>query len=212
MRMFFVVAIFKVKVTARTHIIKIWFFLLYYLDCWFLGIFGADYTTSKARLSYEKKCITVFRDKVIAKGQNLMFVRMISSKPSDILFSNLVLWFIIIMSQCHAKRLISYFQSQGHFKSSYDQNMTISTVSFEVLILLLPNLVWKYIIISQSVLWRNLIVVVKVTAKFQTVNECLCRWYSLNLWTFLVGVVMHHYEPDCLSWRLVCCLQDQGHS
>ena len=50
-------------------------------------------------------------------------------------------------SECHAKRLICYFQGQGHCKSSSDQNMTIFTVSFEVLILLLPNLVWLYTII-----------------------------------------------------------------
>ena len=25
------------------------------------------------------------------------------------------------------------------------------------------------------------------------------------------GMEMHHYEPDCLSERLVCCLQLQGH-
>ena len=35
------------------------------------------------------------------------------------------------MSQCRAKGLVCYFQGQGHCKSSYDQNMTISTVSFE---------------------------------------------------------------------------------
>ena len=33
-------------------------------------------------------------------------------------------------SECHAKRLICYFQGQGHCKSSYDQNMTITTVAF----------------------------------------------------------------------------------
>ena len=27
-----------------------------------------------------------------------------------------------------------------------------------------------------------------------------------------LGMVMQHYEPDCLSKRLVCCLQGQGHS
>ena len=37
---------------------------------------------------------------------------------------------------------------------------------------------------SQSVLRRNLIVVVKATAKFQNVSECLSRWYLLNGWTF----------------------------
>ena len=75
-----------------------------------------------------------------SEGQNLMFVQMMSSKPSNILFSNLVFWFFI-MSQS-AKRLICYFQGQVYCKSSYNQNMTISTVSFELLILLLPNLVW----------------------------------------------------------------------
>ena len=33
----FVVAIFKVKVAERAHMIKIWLFLLYFLNCWFLG-------------------------------------------------------------------------------------------------------------------------------------------------------------------------------
>ena len=43
--------------------------------------------------------------------------------------------------ECHAKRLVCCFQGQGHSKGSYDQNMTVSTVSSELLILLLPNLV-----------------------------------------------------------------------
>ena len=30
--------------------------------------------------------------------------------------------------------------------------------------------------------------------------------------TTKLGRVMHHYEPDCLPERLVCCLQVQGHS
>ena len=28
--------------------------------------------------------------------------------------------------ECHAKRLVCYFQGQGHSKGSYDQNMTVS--------------------------------------------------------------------------------------
>ena len=42
--------------------------------------------------------------------------------------------------ECHAKRLICYFQGRGHCKSSYDQNKTISTVSFELLILFATKL------------------------------------------------------------------------
>ena len=83
--------------TGRAYVMKIW--LLYYLNCWFLGNqTWSDDTSSEARLSYEKKWITAYRVKITAKGQNLMFVQMISSKPSNILFSNLVLWFFI-MSQ-----------------------------------------------------------------------------------------------------------------
>ena len=42
----------------------------------------------------------------------------------------------------HAKKVVCYFQGQGHTKGSYEQNMTVSTVCFELLILLLQNLVW----------------------------------------------------------------------
>ena len=30
--------------------------------------------------------------------------------------------------------------------------------------------------------------------------------------TTKLGMVMHHYKPDCFSKRMVCCLQDQVHS
>ena len=65
-------AIFKVKVTAVVHMIKIWFSLLYLLNCWFLAI--------KHRLMIHqihkpeclvKKWITAFKVKVAAKGQNV---------------------------------------------------------------------------------------------------------------------------------------------
>ena len=42
----------------------------------------------------------------------------------------------------HAKRLVYCFRGPGHSKGLYDQNMTVSTISSELLILLLPNLVW----------------------------------------------------------------------
>ena len=32
-----------------------------------------------------------------------------------------------------------------------------------------------------------------------------------ELFTTKLCMVMHHYEPDCLLKRLVCCLQGQGH-
>ena len=66
--------------------------------------------------------------------------------------------------------------------------MFVQTISSEPLNLLLLKWVWWFIITSQSVLWRNWIIVfkVKVTAKFQNVYKCLSRWYFLNHWIFLL--------------------------
>ena len=79
--------------------------------------------------------------------------------------------------------------------------MTISTICSELLILSLPNFVWRYIIICQSVLRRNWIVVFKVqiTAEFQNVSECLSRWYLLNCWTFYYQTC---YD-DASSWAIM---------
>ena len=90
----------------------------------------------------KKRGITAFRVKVTVKGQN------VNVCPDDIFWTikHFVFKLGIVIhhyeSECHAKRFICYFQGQGHSKSSYDQNMTISTVSSELLIILLPNLVW----------------------------------------------------------------------
>ena len=89
-----------------------------------------------------KQWITAFRVKVTANCQN------VNVCPNGVFYTtkHFVSNFGIVMhhyeSECHAKRFICYFQGQGHCKSSYNQNMTISIVSFELLILLLPNLVW----------------------------------------------------------------------
>ena len=69
----------------------------------------------------------------------------------------------------HAKRLVCYFQGQGHSKGSYDQNVKVSTIFAELLILLLAKLEkWDCWIQCQG------------HSKFQNVNECLSRRYLLN--------------------------------
>ena len=44
-------------------------------------------------------------------------------------------------AECQAEKLVDSVQRQGHSEGLYNQNMTISTESFELLIPLLPNLV-----------------------------------------------------------------------
>ena len=50
----------------------------------------------------------------------------------------------------HPKRLVCYLEGQSHSDGSYDQNMRVSAISFKLLILSQPNLVWWYIIISHE--------------------------------------------------------------
>ena len=114
----------------------------------------------------------------------------------------------------HAKRLTCYFQGQDHCKSSCDQNMTISTVSFEVLILLLPNLVIVHYQKPECFMEKLDCCAQgqghSKISKYQWMFlEIISEWLNLLLsdlvWT-------HHCEPDCLSKRLVCCLQSQCYS
>ena len=139
-----------------------------------------------------------------------IFVQMISSKLPNILLPFLVLRCIIWVG-VHAKRLICYFQGRGHCKSSYDQNKTISTVSFELLILFATKL---GLIVHY---YKKLDCCVQGQGHSKISK---CRWMfvdmifseSLNLFATELGKVMHHYEPDSFSKRWVCCFQGQGHS
>ena len=42
---------------------------------------------------------------------------------------------------CHAEKLVHYLQCQGHSKALYNQNLTIFTISSEMLVRMQPNLV-----------------------------------------------------------------------
>ena len=53
------------------------------------------------------------------------------------------------------KKIVLYLLGQGHRKGLYDQNMTVSTLPFELLILLQPNLALWYFIISQCLVERK---------------------------------------------------------
>ena len=177
-------AILKVKVTARAHMFKIWQFLPYLLNClifcyqiWF------DSTLPQARVSYGEIGLLCSRSRSQWKFKMLMNVC-----PDDVFWTAKHFGTKLGIVMHHqepeycAKRLVGYFQGQGHSKGTYDQSMTVSIISFELIILSLPNLVWWHIIISQSVLWRNWIAVfqVKVTAKLLSVSEFLFRQYLLN--------------------------------
>ena len=64
---------------------------------------------------------------------------------------------------CLVEKLVHYLQCQGHNKGLYNQNTTVSVVSSVLLVSLQLN------IISWSVMWKNGITVIKVTANVQNV-------------------------------------------
>ena len=106
-------------------------------------------------------------------------------------------------------KVVCCLQGQSHSAGSYNQNMTISTSSFKLLVRLQPNLVWWYCIIGQSVLWKNWITAfkVKVTPKVKNVCEYLSGCYLLNHKTFCtkLGMVMLQNEPECHAKQFCCC-------
>ena len=140
------------------------------------------------------------------------------SEPQNILLPNLVWWWIITSQSVMQNFCFCccYLQGQGHNEGPCDQNVTISTCTIfsELLVLWQSNLVWWYIIISQSVLWK------KLDNFFHGHGHSegsKCQWISVQMissepFTTQLGMVMHHHEPECLSARLVFCLQCQGHS
>ena len=72
------------------------------------------------------------------------------------------------------KNIVCHLQGQGHSEGSYDQTMTVSTISSK-LILLQPHLVSWYIILNWGILRKKWIAVfkVKVTVKVRNVGGCL---------------------------------------
>ena len=45
-------------------------------------------------------------------------------------------------AECHVKKIVCYLPGQGHSEGLHHQNMNVSTISSELMILLHPNLVW----------------------------------------------------------------------
>ena len=110
---------------------------------------------------------------------------MISPNPPNICYQT---WYSDALSwaEVSCKKIGLLFSRSRSWQGLIWSDFNSSTIYSEFLILLQTNLVWKYIAISQSALWRNWIVVfkIKVTAKFVNVSECLSRWYHPNRWTF----------------------------
>ena len=131
-------------------------------------------------------------------------------------------WFVDAASWARVscrKKIVCYLQGQGHSKGSFDQNIALCAISFELLIPWQPNLVWRYIVISQSVMWKKKPGLLHLRAGHSEGSECKClsRWCLLNRLFFFFFFNQTWY-CDASPWalvpakRLMCCFQGQGHS
>ena len=100
------------------------------------------------------------------------------------------------------KKLDCCLQGERHSEGSYDQNMSLSAISSQLLIPLEPNWVWWYIIISQSVLWKKKDYCTQGQGHSEGSKcQCLSRWYLQNCLTFCYQT----WYCDALSWARVSC-------
>ena len=119
---------------------------------------------------------------------------------------------IMRQSVMQEKKIVCYLQGQAHSKGSYAENMSLSTISSELLIPWQPDLVW-YLVISQSVLWKKLGYCIQSQGCSERSKcQCLSGWCLLNRQTFCYQT----WQCDASLWagehanRLVWYVQGQG--
>ena len=132
------VATFKVKVTVRAHMIKTLSIFFELLIPWQPNLVWW-YIIRSQNVLWKKVGLLRSGSRSQGRVKMLMFVQMISSKPPSMLFPTaLMLPQVADLSQSTNKLGIVMHR----YARAHRSKITMSTVSFELLILLLPNLVW----------------------------------------------------------------------
>ena len=182
-------------------------------DSFYYIFWPVDSLTTKLGLMvhyHKPECLVKRIGLLLSRSRSpLMFKMSVNVCPHDILKTakHFVTKLDILMHhhepQSHAKLLFSRSRSQEGL--IWSKCMTVSSASSELPILLLLNLDSWYIIIGQSVLWRNWIAMfkVKVRAKLHNVNECLSRHYLLNCWTFYYQTFGWLSSRSRSQWRIM---------
>ena len=117
--------------------------------------------------------------------------------------------------ECHAKKMGFYLQGQGHIVGLYNQNKTVSTISFtsEPFATKLNlnvdhhkqrSVQWKCWIAVWSLSQPRLKVSVNVS-----LDDILC---IAEPFVTKPSMVRHHYKPERHMWKMGFCLPGQGHS
>ena len=194
-------AIFKVKVTVGPYIVKIWLFLLYFLNFWSVcNQTCFDSAVSWTRMSCEKMYNWV-RGHGYSGGLRYekMFVQMISFESQNILLLNLVWWCSISSWNVVQKKIFSIFKVKVTARAHMIK-IWLSVMSSELLTLCQPNLVWWYIIISQIIFWEKL----DYCIQGQGHSEGSEYWWMFVQNDQIISSLPNSY-CDASSWARVSC-------
>ena len=212
-------AIFKVKITARAHMIK--YDNVYYI------FWTADPFASKLGLivhSHKPECFMEKLDHCV-QGQGhskisecqWMLVQMIFFWITEPFTTKLGMVMHHYEPDFLSKSGFVVFKVKVTVKDNIIKMWLFNMLS-ELLILLQVNLVWWHIIIRCNVLWKDLIAVVWSRSRSQKrfripVNVHLNDISSAAEPSVTkLGMVMQHNGPKYHARRFVSCLQVQGHS
>ena len=118
------------------------------------------------------------------------------------------------------KKMGFYLQGQGHSVGLYNQNMTVSTISFissKPVSLLQPNSIWWEIIISKEVSSETIGLLCSRSLSQPRLQVSVNVSLNNILWIaepFVTkpSMVIHHYKPECQVRKMGCYIQGQGHS
>ena len=105
-------------------------------------------------------------------------------------------------------------QGQGQSVGLYNQNMTVSTISFissKPMSLLQPNSIWQEIIISKEVSSENIGLLCSRSMSQPRLNVSINVSFAEPFVT-KPSMVIHHYKPESHVRKIGCYLQGQGHS
>ena len=118
------------------------------------------------------------------------------------------------------KKMGFYLQGHSHNVGLYNQNVTVSTISFissKPVSLFQPNSIWVQIIISKEVSIENVGLLFSRSMSQPRLNvsvnvrldDILC---IAEPFVTKPSMVRHHYKPECHMQKMGFCLQGQGHS
>ena len=172
-------AILKVKATGRAHIINFFsFYNIFWTVDWLVTKLGLMIHHHKPECPVKKTQTELLHSRSRSQWRVRMsvLVQMISSKPPNILLPNFVLWCIIMSQSVMQNDWLVFSRSQQAFIRSKFDSLYYTFWTAEPFATKL--LTCWYSVVSQSVLWRNWVVVfrVKGVAKFQNVSEYLFGW------------------------------------